>query len=220
MVDIIPAILPQSLEELTDKLARVHFAPMVQIDIVDGIYAPNTTWPFSNGDKLPGEPLHTQATLQFDLMLAHPEAHIDAYVRLGAKQLIVHARSEGAHAALELVREMRQEFGLQAGIALMSTAHEQDLRSFEGLFDFIQVMGIEHIGFQGHLFDKRSADLVASIRAARPHMVIQVDGGVALGNVLRLARAGANRLVAGSAIFKAHDPQAACTELHREANCG
>jgi pentose-5-phosphate-3-epimerase len=68
------------------------------------------------------------------------------------------------------------------------------------------------------LFDKRAVDLVAAIREQYPTLTIQVDGGVALGNVLKLARAGASRLVAGSAIFSALNPQQAYAELHIEAN--
>lgn len=220
MIDIIPAILPQSFDELSHKLKLVEpFAQTVQIDIVDGVYAPNTTWPFTTQEAWSKKSLSEGIALQFDLMLAKPQDRVLSCIELGGRELIIHAKSEGASAAIVLLQQMRNDVPpVRVGVALSSTATTEDLKPFDGMFDFAQVMGIEHIGFQGHLFDKRAVDLVTAIRAQYPTLTIQVDGGVALGNVLKLARAGANRLVAGSAIFSASNPQQAYAELHIEAN--
>jgi ribulose-phosphate 3-epimerase len=220
MVEIIPAILPQSLEEITSKLEQVRaFAKTVQIDLVDGMYAPNTTWPFTTQEAWPKNSLIEGIALQFDLMLSKPQDHVVPCIELGGRELIIHAKSEGASAAVALLQQMRNDWPpVRVGVALSSTATTEDLKPFDGMFDFVQVMGIEHIGFQGHLFDARAVELVAAIRAAYPACSIEVDGGVALGNVLRLARAGADRLVAGSAIFSTANPQQAYAQLHTEAN--
>ncbi len=220
MVEIIPAILPQSLGEIHSKLEQVRaFAKTVQIDLVDGVYAPNTTWPFTTQEALPKKTLSEDTVLQFDCMLVKPQDQVLSCIELGGRELIVHATSEGSSSAVVFLQQMRNDRPpVRVGVALLSTATTEDLKPFEGLFDFVQVMGIEHIGFQGHLFDTRAVELVAAVRRAYPAMTIQVDGGVALGNALRLARAGANRLVAGSAIFSAANPQQAYAQLHIEAN--
>jgi pentose-5-phosphate-3-epimerase len=86
-----------------------------------------------------------------------------------------------------------------------------------GLYDFVQVMGIERVGSQGQPFDARAIDLVARIRAMYPALPLQVDGAAAT-HPQELARAGADRLIVGSAIITAADPAAALREIYNRAN--
>ncbi len=79
-------------------------------------------------------------------------------------------------------------------------------------------MGIEKVGFQGEPFDKHAIYLVERMRRRYPELIIQVDGGVSLENANALAKAGASRLIVGSAIFGEDDPIAASKALQVEAN--
>jgi ribulose-phosphate 3-epimerase len=229
MIEILPAILPSSFDDLAEHVARLGgVAKHVQVDVVDGHYARGKTWPYKDASSFAtlvaeesGLPQWDHVDYQFDLMVEHPEAVVLDYVRAGATQLIVHAASPGAKEALQGLVDRREEMGtfaVQVGVALGAHAGPADLEPFEGLFDFVQVMGIEHIGKQGEPLIPPALYLVERLRSLYPHMPLQVDGGVTKDNALSLVRAGANRLIAGSAIFGQDDPVAAYKELYNLAN--
>lgn len=79
-------------------------------------------------------------------------------------------------------------------------------------------MGIERVGFQGQMFDERALEVIKALRQKYPDVDIQVDGGVSLERVASLVRAGATRLIVGSAIFSSDDPQRAYKDISRAAN--
>jgi ribulose-phosphate 3-epimerase len=109
---------------------------------------------------------------------------------------------------------------MQVGVALGAHQSPDELEPFEGRYDFVQVMGIEHEGRQGEKFDPdhKALFLLERLRRRHPQLPLQVDGGVRLDNVRSLVKAGATRLVAGSAIFEQPDIQAAYQALYTEAN--
>lgn len=211
-VEIIPAILPASRGELERELMRVRGrAPSVQVDFV-------------TNNCMAGQevfPLWEEFDFECDLMLAHPAAEVEALAVLGASRIVVHLKNPEARGALELLQPLRAgEFPLGAGVALAAHDKVEALDAVAGLFDFVQVMGIDREGVQGEPLDPHgnALGLIAKLRHAHPGLVIQVDGGVRLENARTLARAGANRLVAGSAIFGAHDALQALEDLRAEAN--
>ena len=224
MVEIVPAILPKSFADLEGKLALVHeVAPQVQIDVVDGVFAPNKTWPYGNAEQFEqivagerGLPFWEDFDFQFDLMVAHPKEEALRFVQAGAASVVIHAAAPGAREALEFLQEYRA--GVSLGAALLPGATVGDLQTFSGLYDFVQVMGIAEVGAQGSPFDERASALVAALRAAHPHLRIQVDGGVSMKNCQALVRAGANALVVGSAIFGSDNPAAAYSALYTKSN--
>lgn len=228
MIDIIPAILAKSFDELKTNLERVQdVAPLVQIDAVDGVFAPNTTWPLSAPEQfariLSGEeglPLWEKFDFQFDLMVAQPLVEAARFVTAGASSVIVHAAGADAHEALESLQSMRtvEIAPLIIGVALLPSASLDMLASFEGLFDFVQVMGIATVGFQHQPFAPSALSLIKDIRIHYPELHIQADGGVSLERVRDFVEAGATRLVVGSAIFSADDPRKAYEALYVEAN--
>jgi len=232
MLEIIPAILEKSLADIEGQLARIRGAVReVQLDIADGILVQNKTWPFAEAaqhtefDRIAaqeeGLPLWEDFDFEVDLMIQNPEAHALAWVSAGASRIILHAESEGILAAARALSGVRGEdnlFPAKVGLALQSSAEVGSLELFEGLYDFVQVMGIERVGFQGQAFDERAVALVAQLRARHSDLTIQVDGGVTLRNARALAQAGTNRLIAGSAIFGSSDPKKEIEELRREAN--
>ena len=229
MVEIISAVLPKSFKDLEKHLASVRGAvQMAQIDVVDGIFAHNRTWPYRDSGSFEtiveqehGLPFWEELDFQFDLMIEHPEERVMDFVHAGASHIILHARSSGALAAFEQLVGLREEsgaFSVKAGLALLPGAQPEELEPFEAQFDFVQVMGIARVGFQGEPFDTHAVYLVERMRKRYPALIIQVDGGVSLENANALAKAGANRLVVGHDIFEADDPVAEIRKLQAEAN--
>lgn len=227
-VEITPAVLAKNFADLKAKLERVVGASgVVQIDVVDGVYAPSVTWPYDNlvafervlaGDE--GLPCWEDIDFEFDLMVADPLVQVERYVAAGASRVIVHAKSHGSADAIQKVQPFRtnDELAVLVGVALSVDARVEDLDLFHAHIDYVQVMGIEAVGFQGHPFDPRATMLVSQLRERYPHLPIQVDGAVSLANARALAVAGATRLVVGSAIFSSEDPRSALRALYTEAN--
>lgn len=231
MPEIIPAILPASYEDIREKLSRIQGAARaVQIDLVDGVLIPNKTWPYSELTTSNLQPTTANTELPFedefefemDLMVEHAEDTAEFWRQAGAKRIVIHIESPDAREALMAMQFEREEHkkpeGVQVGIALPSTASPDILREYENLYDYVQVMGIERIGFQGQPFDDRATGLVRALRQHFPNLVLQVDGGVGEANIRMLAEAGASRLVVGSEIWKSEDPKAEIGKLNGLAN--
>lgn len=227
MIEIIPAVLPKSFDDLHEHLERIHTAGgTVQVDVVDGIFAHGKTWPYKDGGTFDtivaqeqGLPFWDELDFQFDLMVQAPAATVMNYVHAGASQIVLHVESLGVVDALHTLSELREEggaFSVTAGLAVAPTIAIETLEPFEALFDFIQVMGIEHVGKQGEPLDKHAVFLVERLRKRYPAVPIQVDGGVKKEHVKALVAAGATRLIVGSAIFGSDDALGALQEFRDE----
>lgn len=209
-IEIIPAILPKTFNELEMRLGQLRGAQgVVQIDLV-------------GTNILAGEevlPLWEEFDFEIDSMLADPAAEISSYIALGASRIVVHADASRAHGALESVQHLRGgSFATEIGVALQVTDTVDMLQPFAGLYDYVQVMGIAQVGSQGQPFDERAVSLVQSLRSHDEHLVIQIDGGIELTEVERLVQAGAQRLVVGHAIVRAEDPLRALAMFRDKAN--
>ena len=209
-IDIIPALLVRSKRDLEEGLERVRgAASWVQVDLVGRNY-------------LEGEesfPYWEEFDFEADLMVPEQASAAEAMVRLGAARVVVHAAGAQAREALEALQAYRAgDFAVGVGIALRSSDAPDALREFEGLYDYAQVMGIEHEGQQGQPADPRAIGLVRALREAYPDLPVQVDGGVNAAHIPALVEAGATRLVAGSAVFGVDNPAAALRELVTLAN--
>ncbi len=224
MIKVIPAVLPKSFQELTNGLGHVRgVSRMVQIDVVDGVFAKNKTWPYYSGGReefehiIAGEsglPLWEDYDFQIDLMVGHSVRDAFDWVAAGASSIIIHAASPDAQAAIDQLQDNRMgEFKVDLGLAVASDYDASLLAPYIDSIDFVQVMGISNIGEQGQPFDERSLRTIKDIHEKYPELLIQVDGGVNLSTASRFADAGAVRLVAGSALIKATDPKAVAQEL-------
>jgi ribulose-phosphate 3-epimerase len=227
MLEIIPAILPKSYTDLEEKLASIReVASVVQVDVVDGIFAPNKTWPYAGGEMFSsivaqesGLPLWEDFDFQFDCMVSHTAREVRNFISAGASSVVVHKAHGNISEVLEQFQPDRVgEFGIELGLALLPGEDGATLAQYLEHIDFVQVMGIAKVGFQGSEFDARAIDLITSLREMYPTLTIQIDGGVKVENAQALVRAGANRLVVGSAIFGASDPTLAYVALKGEAN--
>ena len=222
MVEIIPAILPKSFAGLQERLALIREAVRaVQVDVVDGIFAPNKTWPYESDERFEeivsqeeGLPFWEDFDFEFDCMVSNPGLEIPKFLLAGASRVVVHGAGKNILDTLVTLQPQRAgDLGTQLGLALLPNDDAGVFAQYKELVDFVQVMGIAKVGFQGSEFDERALGLIASLRQNHPDLPIQVDGGVNLENARAIAGAGANRLVVGSAIFKSDDPRAAIKEL-------
>lgn len=211
-MNVVPAIIPTSLEDLKNKLGLVSFAKAVQIDLVDGQFVPSTAWPYlENSDPKAVLPFISNREIEVDLMVADPYDAALLWLSLGAKRIVFHIEN--------LVQEtrslvaLREKDDVQLGIAINNDTPLEQLAEYANQIDFIQVMGIATIGKQGEPFDERTFDRIKTIRATYPELSISVDGAVSMNNIKALKESGATRFTVGSALLKSQNPEATYEEL-------
>ena len=228
-VEIVPAVLPKNFKDLEDHVLQIAGkVKRVQVDIVDGVYAHGTTWPYRDHGTFDtivsqekGLPHWDELNYEFDLMISNPADKVMDYVHAGASHIVVHARSEDAVEAIQKLVDLREDggaFSVQVGVALMCDAQPEELEPFEAQYDYVQVMGIARIGRQGEPFDQRALHLLERLHTRYPELPLQIDGGVRAETIPALVKAGAKFLIAGSAVFGQDDPAQAVAALENMAN--
>ena len=217
MTEITPAIIVNNIYELNEKLAKfVNITNTVQIDICDGKFVPSISWPMQQGDKPSiervleeeeGLPFWESLDFEFDLMVINAHKQFDFFARLGAKRIIFHIEAETETDFKEFLESMDPYFkdNIQIGIAINTTTDINKLDPYINHVDFVQCMGIEHIGFQGEPFDERVLKQIKDLRSKYPEIKISVDGSVNENTAPLLIEAGADRLVIGSALLQSFD---------------
>lgn len=207
MIEIIPAIIPTSYEDLENKLSLVRgVVKTVQIDISDGKFSPNITFPFNYGDagifekiktEEEGLPFWKDFDFEVHLMTENPEKYALEWQSAGAFRLVVHAER------LKDFESLRKDIAelTEIVVALNLDTDLEKIKPILHEISSVQLMSISKIGFQGEFFDERVLERICTLRRERPDLIISVDGGITLDNASQLIHAGANRLVVGSAIF-------------------
>jgi ribulose-phosphate 3-epimerase len=162
----------------------------------------------------------TTIPLDIHLMIADPDRWAPGFAEAGAASVTFHA--EAAHAPVRLARELRAK-GARAGVALNPGTPIDVCTAMLGEVDMVLLMTVEP-GFGGQKFLDLVLPKITAIRklvaAANVDVWIQVDGGVTLDTVERCAEAGADTFVAGSAVYRADDPDAMVKELAGLAAAG
>ena len=197
MVDIAPSMLGADFGRMREAAEMVgpHSA-YLHMDVMDGHFVPNLTM----GPDLV-KSLNGIAPLDVHLMVTDPINFIDDFRDAGAKIISVHVEANEPLEALELIKKNN----MKAGIALNPSTPESSIEPFIDLADIILVMSVEP-GYCGQDFHENTVERVRHYKKTYPDKIIEVDGGVSPSNSERLVNAGADILVAGSAIFKADDP--------------
>jgi ribulose-phosphate 3-epimerase len=231
MIEIIPAILPQSFRDIEQAVEKVRaIAPTIQIDFCDGKFVNNKTWwwtgkEVSRKDAIikeeEGLPYWDSINYEFDLMVSDPLSQMDTFIALGPSKIIFHKKSVSVESLLnyfenlpEITRQM-----ISFGVALELDDDPAEIAPLVPYLRRIQCMGIEHIGVQGEPFTEKSLELVKKVYDLYGESIrISVDGGVNAKNIPDLVKAGARRLVVGSAIFQSIDPHGTIEELQNLAN--
>lgn len=210
--EIIPACMPKDFEDITGVAESVvGGVKIIQLDLMDGKYVPEQTWPFvyKNDYHLDdlkkedrGLPLWERVNYELDLMVERPEQDLDTWLSIGASRVIFHYASVGDWEPIRNIDHAIRNF-VELGVAV--TIHD-DLNNIFPLIDddtvdFVQVMGIAQIGYMGEPFDESCIDIIKTLREKYPDMVISIDGGVSENTIPLLNEVGVNRFVSGSGIF-------------------
>lgn len=193
MVEIIPAILAQAEDKFFLQEAQIDSGVRtLHIDVMDGVFVPHTTW-ISPADL---EKLGGKYFLEIHLMVKNPLSVVGAWIEHGADRVIVHAEAEGWKEALAAIRTEQME----AGVAINPGTTIDVLKGMRGSLDTVLLMGVEP-GASGQEFQEKVFEKIQAVHELYPSLPIQVDGGVRVANAKRMCEAGAEALVASSALF-------------------
>lgn len=188
-------------------------AGVLHVDVMDGHFVPNITIGLPVVKSLAAA---TRLPIDAHLMISEPGRYAQQFVEAGAKMVSVHVEADAhLHRTLMAIKEA----GAQAGVAVNPATPLSNIEEVLGFADYILIMSVNP-GFGGQRFIPPALGKVRRLRRMIDdrglHVKIEIDGGVDLNNIAEIVAAGAEILVAGSAIFGAADPQEA-TRLMREA---
>ena len=212
MIKVVPAIIENTRKDIIGEVSLVKsFVDTVQIDIMDGIFTHTKSWPFTSDNardeleilKNTNIKLIDGNTLfELDLMVDRPEYFLDLFLGTGASALIFHIDSTSD---MDALIEKTKKWGVRVAIAIRPYTSLDLLLPYLDRIDFVQCMGSDKIGYHGVKLDGSVYERITRLREVYPDGIIGVDIGVDEETAPRLVKAGANKLVAGSAIFDSDD---------------
>ena len=209
---IAPSILAADFANLQKDIQLINDsgAQWVHFDVMDGVFVPNISFGFP---LLQAVKRNTSKFIDVHLMIVNPEKYINEFVAKGADGISVHYEGNlHIHSVLQQIKNS----GAQAGLALNPHTPVSVVKEILHLVDTLLIMSVNP-GFGGQKFIPETVSKVSEakklIQEANTSTLIQVDGGVNIENCIALKHAGADVLVAGSAVFKAANPKGYIADL-------
>ena len=205
MIYIAPSLLAADFSNLAQDIERVRQAGAnyLHLDVMDGVFVPN----FSFGPPVI-ESIRKKTKLFFDvhLMIKHPQRYIDNFVKAGADSITIHYESTSR--PRDSIMKIK-DFDVKAGIAISPNTPYEAVLPYLDIVDMVLVMTVEP-GFGGQAMIPETLEKVRAIKnyidEHEINVNIEVDGGITAENVHLALDAGANVIVAGSAIFRSKTP--------------
>nr|WP_320011376.1 ribulose-phosphate 3-epimerase [uncultured Desulfobulbus sp.] len=213
---IAPSILSADFSRLGEEIQAVEAAgaEVIHIDVMDGHFVPNIT---IGPLVVKAARQVTDLPLDVHLMITSPDRYIQDFIDAGADWVTVHVEAcTHLHRTLSYIRSQ----GKKAGAVLNPATSLSTLEYVLDELDLVMLMSVNP-GFGGQSFIESSLDKITKLRqmldAVNPEAGIEVDGGISPKTIERVAQAGANIFVAGSAVYGASDYRAVIAEMKRLA---
>lgn len=191
---LIPAINADSFEEVQKKIKLIEsYVSWAHLDIADGTFTKNTLW----HNLVEFAMIETELNIGVHLMVDRVEEKIDHWLNPSVKRIIFHiGGSKDPGFVIDRCRQNKTE----VGISISPDESVAQALAYKGKVDFFQILGVMP-GLPGQKTNENTFDRIKEVRKFCPLCIIEVDGGMNLETIPKAISAGANRIVAASAIF-------------------